>query len=151
MQFKCHVIDARIIGNSISIGGGDIDVLAANVRMTDAQMEEFIQHNWNQIVKVCQNSNSLSKLIESAKKKETVSEQRCLYCNRQIPSDATVCSDAETCRKQLVSKVEQLHAKLKLLQAQQVQFREPERTTVCDIIANGAMLPDPDGTRYGQH
>jgi hypothetical protein len=29
-------------------------------------------------------------------------------------------------------------------------MRDPERTIVYDIIANGAMLPDPEGKRYGQ-
>lgn len=36
-----------------------------------------------------------------------------------------------------------------LLQATQHLMRDPERTVVCDILANGALLPDPDGTRYG--
>jgi hypothetical protein len=39
--------------------------------------------------------------------------------------------------------------KIELLQSEQKNFREPERTIVCDIIANGFLLPDPDGTRYG--
>lgn len=36
-----------------------------------------------------------------------------------------------------------------LLQATQHLMRDPERTVVCDILANGTLLPDPDGTRYG--
>lgn len=36
-----------------------------------------------------------------------------------------------------------------LLQDQQRFMREPERTIVCDILANGSLLPDPKGTRYG--
>ena len=39
--------------------------------------------------------------------------------------------------------------RLELLLAEQRRFRDPERTILCDIIANGALLPDPDGKRYG--
>lgn len=35
-----------------------------------------------------------------------------------------------------------------LLQAWQSRMREPERTLVCDILANGATLPDHLGQRY---
>jgi hypothetical protein len=28
-------------------------------------------------------------------------------------------------------------------------MRDPERTLVCDILANGTLLPDPNGERYG--
>lgn len=35
------------------------------------------------------------------------------------------------------------------LQQENHRFREPERTILCDILANGTLLPDPDGTRYG--
>jgi hypothetical protein len=36
-----------------------------------------------------------------------------------------------------------------LLQKVQRTMREPERTLVCDILANGSLLPDPSGKRYG--
>lgn len=29
-------------------------------------------------------------------------------------------------------------------------MRDPERTLVCDILANAALLPDPKGLRYGK-
>lgn len=35
-----------------------------------------------------------------------------------------------------------------LLQKLQVRMRDPERTLVCDILANGCLLPDPNGDRY---
>lgn len=35
------------------------------------------------------------------------------------------------------------------LQKEQQRMRDPERTMVCDILANGALLHDPSGTRYG--
>lgn len=38
-----------------------------------------------------------------------------------------------------------------LLQAWQHRMRDPERTIVCDILANGQMLPDKSGERYGVH
>lgn len=37
-----------------------------------------------------------------------------------------------------------------LLQEWQSRMRDPERTIVCDILANGQTLPDPDGARYGR-
>jgi|GEM_PF-3501180 len=36
-----------------------------------------------------------------------------------------------------------------LLQQWQSRMRDPERTIVCDILANAQMLPDPTGARYG--
>jgi len=36
-----------------------------------------------------------------------------------------------------------------LLERCQRNMRDPERQIVCDILANGALLPDPEGTRYG--
>ena len=35
------------------------------------------------------------------------------------------------------------------LQQENHRFREPERTILCDILANGTLLPDPEGKRYG--
>lgn len=40
-------------------------------------------------------------------------------------------------------------ARLDLLHSVQSRMRDPERTLVCDVLANGALLPDPDGARYG--
>jgi hypothetical protein len=39
--------------------------------------------------------------------------------------------------------------KLALLARCQKHMRDPERTLVCDILANGQLLPDPKGERYG--
>lgn len=36
-----------------------------------------------------------------------------------------------------------------LLQEWQNRMRDPERTIVCDILANGQTLPDQSGNRYG--
>ena len=36
-----------------------------------------------------------------------------------------------------------------LLQQVQKYMRDPERTIVCDILANNSLLPDPEGKRYG--
>lgn len=35
------------------------------------------------------------------------------------------------------------------LQKEQQRMREPERTMICDILANGSLLYDPSGMRYG--
>jgi hypothetical protein len=39
--------------------------------------------------------------------------------------------------------------RLHRLQQENARFREPERTILCDLLANGTLLPDPDGKRYG--
>lgn len=39
--------------------------------------------------------------------------------------------------------------RLHRLQQENARFREPERTILCDILANGTLLSDPDGKRYG--
>ena len=39
--------------------------------------------------------------------------------------------------------------RLDLLASVQKHMRDPERQLVCDILANGQLLPDPHGTRYG--
>lgn len=41
--------------------------------------------------------------------------------------------------------------RVELLQQWQSRMRDPERTIVCDIIANGQTLPDVSGSRYGAH
>ena len=38
--------------------------------------------------------------------------------------------------------------RVELLQRWQAHMRDPERTLVCDILANGATLPDAERTRY---
>ena len=41
-------------------------------------------------------------------------------------------------------------ARCELLQQVQTFMRDPGRQIVCDILANNALLPDPNGKRYGQ-
>lgn len=41
--------------------------------------------------------------------------------------------------------------RVQLLEREQHRMRDPERTLVCDILANGQLLPDPHGKRYGQN
>jgi len=36
-----------------------------------------------------------------------------------------------------------------LLQQVQSRMRDPERMLVCDVLANGSLLPDLSGARYG--
>lgn len=42
-------------------------------------------------------------------------------------------------------------SRVRLLEKSKAMFREPELTIICDIMANGQLLPDPDGTRYGHN
>jgi hypothetical protein len=60
----------------------------------------------------------------------------------EIAQLQTLADDAESSRDFYKRRVD-------LLQAQQSRMRDPERTIVCDIIANAQMLPDADGSRYG--
>ena len=39
--------------------------------------------------------------------------------------------------------------RVEMLSMLQKHMRDPERTLVCDILANGQLLPDPKGKRYG--
>lgn len=39
--------------------------------------------------------------------------------------------------------------RVELFQKVQQYMRDPERQIVCDILANGGLLPDPSGKRYG--
>jgi hypothetical protein len=41
-------------------------------------------------------------------------------------------------------------SRCELLQKSQRYMRDPERTIVCDILANNNLLPDPEGKRYGK-
>lgn len=52
------------------------------------------------------------------------------------------------CRR-LKSSHDSFVKKIDLLQEMQQYMREPERTIICDILANGSLLPDPTGERYG--
>ena len=50
----------------------------------------------------------------------------------------------------LKSSKEFYESRCELLQKVQKYMRDPERTIVCDILANNSLLFDPSGERYGQ-
>jgi len=50
----------------------------------------------------------------------------------------------------LKSSKEWYASRCQLLQKVQKYMRDPERTIVCDILANNSLLFDPSGKRYGQ-
>ena len=50
--------------------------------------------------------------------------------------------------KSLERSLEFYKSRVQLLEANQSKMRDPERVLVCDILANGQLLPDPDGKRY---
>jgi hypothetical protein len=63
---------------------------------------------------------------------------------------------AETARAPLLKRIAELERsrdfykrRCDLLQDWQGWMRDPERTLVCDVLANGQTLPDPQFTRYG--
>lgn len=51
--------------------------------------------------------------------------------------------------KRLTSSEGWCRRRIKLLSKVQKHMRDPERQLLCDILANGQLLPDPDGCRYG--
>lgn len=46
-------------------------------------------------------------------------------------------------------RVERNHVRIGMISRLQKYMRDPERTLICDILANGQLLPDPKGERYG--
>ncbi len=54
----------------------------------------------------------------------------------------------EHCRK-LAHSADWNRRRVEMLSRLQKHMRDPERTLVCDILANGQLLPDPQGKRYG--
>jgi isocitrate dehydrogenase kinase/phosphatase len=52
-------------------------------------------------------------------------------------------------KKKLRGKCLFYQKRCEILQHNQINMRDPERTLVCDILANCQLLPDPDGKRYG--
>lgn len=54
----------------------------------------------------------------------------------------------EHCRK-LAHSEDWNRRRVHMLSRLQKHMRDPERTLVCDILANGRLLPDPHGKRYG--
>lgn len=57
----------------------------------------------------------------------------------------------EAAARILAERMKTYDRKLRLLTKEQHRMRDPERTLLCDIIANGQLLPDPNGSRYGQN
>ena len=51
--------------------------------------------------------------------------------------------------KKLHSAEQFYRRRCELLEKEQRRMRDPERTLVCDVLANGSLLPDPHGKRYG--
>lgn len=51
--------------------------------------------------------------------------------------------------RSLIGSLRRHKDRIHLLSSLQRGFRDPERTVVCDVLANGELLPDPGGVRYG--
>lgn len=99
----------------------------------------------------------------------------CLYCNARRPAPAATATSpsddyssaslsellgciqaglaVDACTREIAKRVDAAQfnkRRVGLLAELQSRMRDPERTIVCDIIANGDLLPDPLGKRYGQ-
>jgi hypothetical protein len=64
--------------------------------------------------------------------------------------NAAVCKDLELENEDLRWERDWYKQRCNSLQCLQATMREPERTLVCDILANGHILSDPYGNRYGE-
>jgi hypothetical protein len=49
----------------------------------------------------------------------------------------------------LADEVDFYKRRISILEREQKFMRDPERTLICDVLANGQLLPDPKGKRYG--
>ena len=67
-----------------------------------------------------------------------------------IKIDTEIIEYLETQVAKLEASRDFYRSRCELLQQTQKYMRDPERTIVCDILANNTLLPDPEGTRYGQ-
>lgn len=59
-------------------------------------------------------------------------------------------AELEARNKRLERAVAWGQQRLDMLLREQKNMRGPEQRLVCDIIANGALLPDPTGGRHGK-
>jgi hypothetical protein len=64
-------------------------------------------------------------------------------------SDAKILRQAAAEIRRITAERDFYKRRSELLQQHQSRMRDPERTLVCDILANAALLPDPEGKRYG--
>jgi hypothetical protein len=62
---------------------------------------------------------------------------------------AEMAGEADREIERLLRAVDFRDRRLGMLQGYQSRMRDPERTLVCDILANAQLLPDPHGSRYG--
>jgi len=99
-----------------------------------------------------------------SKSKPLLAEQK---SNRELPSNTLLCLLADIraavgdptgklMQDELVEHCRWLEhsqdwnsRRVKMLSMLQKHMRDPERTLVCDVLANGQLLPDPHGKRYG--
>jgi hypothetical protein len=72
------------------------------------------------------------------------------HLNKIIELDKEIQQVQDKQIKRLENSLRFNKSRWELLQKVQIYMRDPERTIVCDILANNSLLPDPKGTRYGQ-
>ena len=70
----------------------------------------------------------------------------CLLMTGNDYSDVLL--DAAKEIERLLNSLSFYQKRCQLLGHVQSRMRDPERTLVCDILANGTLLPDPTGERY---
>ena len=73
------------------------------------------------------------------------------WLNRITSPEGCTAVDARKLREYnhgLANEVKFYKRRVEMLQREQKRMRDPERTLVCDIIANCQLLPDPNEKRY---
>jgi len=71
------------------------------------------------------------------------------YLQATLSAAAPAVPDAAKELKDMTQSRNFYRQRIDLLVQWQSKMRDPERTIVCDIVANGQTLPDHDGSRYG--
>lgn len=115
-------------------------------RWAEREREYWRLHNYTAVVLERLTGGRISQPFTDLCAVETECEEAYTKDLEAEHAAALAAKDAEITR--LAESVAWGRRRLDLLQQQQRQMRDPERTMVCDILANGALLPDPNGTRY---
>ena len=74
------------------------------------------------------------------------------FLNRITSPEGCTAVDARKLKDynhELANEVGFYQRRIAILEREQKFMRDPERTLICDVLANGQLLPDPEGTRYG--
>lgn len=73
----------------------------------------------------------------------------CSMADRTIATLTRERDEARAEVERMKDSVEWHRRRFDMLQQEQYRMRDPERTILCDILANCSLMRDPNGERYG--